>query len=153
MADGERSVRLRQRQDYELEITWDAAKPPVVADEPPPMGGGQGPNPSQLLLAAVGSCMTDSLHFALRKFSLEAGPLSAEAVAEVGRNAEGRQRVLSIEVRLSLGTVPADASKLARVLAQFEQFCTVGRSVAQGIATRVSVLDPEGRVLHGEGTA
>lgn len=153
MADGERSVRLRQRQGFELEITWDPDKPPVVADEPVPMGGGQGPNPSQLLLAAVASCMTDSLHFALRKFGLDAGPLSAEAVGEVGRNAEGRQRVLSIAVRLSVARVPEDASKFARVLAPFEQFCTVGQSVAQGIATRVAVLDPAGRVLHGEGAA
>lgn len=153
MADGERSVRLRQRQGFELEITWDPAKPPFVADEPVPMGGGQGPNPSQLLLAAVGSCMTDSLHFALRKFALDAGPLSTEARAEVGRNAEGRQRVLRIDVRLSLGAVPGDAAKLARVLAQFEQFCTVGQSVAQGIPTHVTVLDPAGRVLHGEGSA
>ena len=153
MADGERSVRLRQRQGFELEITWDPAQPPIVGDEPAPMGGGRGPNPSQLLLAAVASCMTDSLHFALRKFALEAGPLTAEARGEVGRNAEGRQRVLSIDVRLSLARVPEDRAKLARVLAQFEQFCTVGQSVAQGIPTRVTVLDPDGRVLHGEGAA
>jgi hypothetical protein len=45
--------------------------------------------------------------------------------------------------------VPDDAGKLARALAQFEQFCTVGQSVAQGIATRVSVRAPDGRLLHG----
>ena len=149
MADGERFIRLEQQHDFRVAITWDEARAPIVGDEPPPLGTGEGPNPSQLLLAAVASCMTDSLFFALRKFALDASPLSSEARAEVGRNAEGRQRVLAIDVRLSLARVPDDAGKLARALAQFEQFCTVGQSVAQGIATRVSVRAPDGRLLHG----
>jgi uncharacterized OsmC-like protein len=95
--------------------------------------------------------MTDSLLFALRKFKLDAEPLSAQVDATVGRNAEGRQRILSIEVSLGLGKLPDDPTKLARVLAQFEQFCTVGQSVAQGIPTRVSVRGPDGALLHGEG--
>lgn len=34
MTDAERSVRLRQRQGFEREITWDPAPPPVVAGVP-----------------------------------------------------------------------------------------------------------------------
>jgi uncharacterized OsmC-like protein len=150
MSEGTRSVRLVQQRDYRVAIEWDPSRPPLVADEPPPLGGGEGPNPSQLLLAAVANCMTDSLVFALRKFKLEAEPLTAQADGQVGRNAEGRQRVLSIDVRLTLGRVPEDAAKLQRVLAQFEQFCTVGQSVAEGIPTRVSVRAPDGTLLHGE---
>lgn len=149
MADGDRSIRLEQQRDYQVAIWWDDAKPPIIADEPPPLGGGQGPAPSQLLLGAVANCMTDSLVFALRKFRLEAEPLSTTATAEVGRNAEGRQRILSIAVRISMSRVPDDTAKLERVLGQFEQFCTVGQSVAQGIPTQVSVLGPDGAVLHG----
>jgi len=149
MSEGLRTIRLEQQHDYRVAITWDPAKPPIVADEPPPLGAGDGPSPSQLLLAAVANCMTDSLLFALRKFSLSAEPLSAEADGTIGRNAEGRQRVLSIDVRLRLGRVPEDAAKLARVFAQFEQFCTVGQSVAQGIPIRVSVQGPDGGALHG----
>lgn len=151
MADGDRSIRLEQQRDFQVAIWWDDAAPPIIGDEPPPLGAGRGPAPSQLLLAAVANCMTDSLLFALRKFRLEAEPLSATATAEVGRNADGRQRILAIDVRLSMSRVPDDATKLERVLAQFEQFCTVGQSVAQGIATRVSVLGPDGTVLHGPG--
>lgn len=151
MSDGHRTVSLRQQRDYRVEITWDPAREPVVADEPPPLGQGDGPSPSQLLLAAVANCMTDSLLFALRKFRLEAEPLSATADAEVGRNAEGRLRVLRIDVRLSMGRLPDDAAKLGRVLSQFEQFCTVGQSVAQGIPLRVSVAGPDGAVLHASG--
>mgnify|MGYP001180934619 FL=1 len=150
MADGERSVRIDQLGDYKVAITWDPGRPPLVADEPPPMGRGEGPSPGQLLLGAVGNCMTDSLLFALRKFKLDAEPLSTRVDAVVGRNPEGRQRFLSIDVALSLGRLPDDAPKLARVLAQFEQFCTVGQSVAQGIPTRVTVRGPDGALLHGE---
>jgi uncharacterized OsmC-like protein len=152
MADGERFIRLEQQHEFRVAITWDPARPSFVGDEPAPLGTGEGPNPSQLLLAAVASCMTDSLFFALRKFGLDASPLSAEARAEVGRNPEGRQRVLAIDVRLGLGRLPEDGAKLARALAQFEQFCTVGQSVAQGITTRVSVRAPDGIVLHGAAT-
>lgn len=150
MADGERSVRIEQQRDFRVAITWDPARPPLVADEPPPLGGGEGPTPGQLLLGAVGNCMTDSLLFALRKFRLEAEPLSAQVTGTVGRNAEGRQRYLAIGVELRLGALPQDAAKLERALGQFEQFCTVGQSVAQGIPTTVSVRGPDGALLHGE---
>jgi len=148
MSEGLRTIRLEQQQDYRVAITWDPARAPLVADEPPPLGKGEGPSPSQLLLAAVANCMTDSLLFALRKFALSGEPLSAEADGTIGRNPEGRQRVLGIDVRLRLGRMPEEAAKLARVFAQFEQFCTVGQSVAQGIPIRVSVLGPDGAVLH-----
>lgn len=145
-----RSIRLVQQQDYQVAITWDDSLPVLVGDEPPPLGAGKGPMPSQLLIAAVANCMTDSLLFALRKFKLDAEPLSAEASCQIGRNSEGRLRVLSIDVAIRMAKVPDDAAKLARVLAQFEQFCTVGQSVAQGIPTRVAVRGPDGNVLHGE---
>jgi uncharacterized OsmC-like protein len=151
--EAHRSIRLVQQQDFRVAIEWDPAQPALVGDEPPPLGGGAGPSPSQLLLAAVASCMTDSLHFALRKFSLDGGPLSTRASAQIGRNPAGRQRVLSIDIVLQLGRMPGDAAKLARTLAQFEEFCTVGRSVAQGIPTRVSVRAPDGALLHGEAGA
>ena len=143
-------VTLRQQQDYQFAIDFGSGKPVLLGDEPPPLGAGIGPSPDQLLCAAVGNCMSDSLLFALRKFKLDGEPLSTRVDAVVGRNPEGRQRFLSIDVALSLGRLPDDAPKLARVLAQFEQFCTVGQSVAQGIPTRVTVRGPDGALLHGE---
>ena len=71
----------------------------------------------------------------------------AEVVAEVGRNAEGRQRVLAIRAELRLG-VPADQlDHLQRVLDSFEQYCTVSQSVAAGIAITVHVSDSLGQAL------
>lgn len=65
----------------------------------------------------------------------------------MGRNPEGRMRVLHIRAVLTLG-VPADqVQHLDRALdqfEQFEQFCTVTQSVGQGIAIEVAVHDVTG---------
>jgi organic hydroperoxide reductase OsmC/OhrA len=87
------------------------------------------------------------LLFALRKFKQAPEPISCDVAAEVGRNAEGRLRVLGLDVVLTLG-VPADSLQhLDRVLEQFENFCTVAQSIGQGIPTRVAVQDSTGRKL------
>jgi uncharacterized OsmC-like protein len=146
--EGRRTVSLKQEHDFRVAISWSPDQPAIIGDEPPPLGVSAGPMPSQLLLAAVGNCMLDSLLFALRKFKLQAEPLTAEASCTVGRNDQGRQRVLMIEVHLHLGAIPEESAKLQRALDQFEQFCTVGQSVAQGIPTQVFVHGPDGAVMH-----
>ena len=87
-------VQLRQQQDYQFEIHFGEGVPVVVGDEPAPLGQGQGPSPVQLLAAAVGNCLSDSLLFALRKFKQAPEPIQCDVTAEVGRNPEGRLRVL-----------------------------------------------------------
>lgn len=147
MSNDNVTVRLAQRQDYQFDVQFGAGVPALLADEPPPLGAGQGPSPVQLLAAAVGNCLSDSLLFALRKFKQNPEPIQCEVSAEVGRNAEGRLRVLSIQATLTLG-VPAEALEhLERVLGSFEAYCTVTQSIAQGIPVRVSVLDAQGAVL------
>lgn len=148
MSDGEKhTVRLTQRRDYQFEVDFGADVPVLLADEPAPLGQGAGPSPVQLLAAAVGNCLSDSLLFALRKFKQQPGSMSAEVTAEVGRNAEGRLRVLGMTASLTLG-VPADTlDHLERALGQFEAFCTVTQSVGQGIAIRVQVFDAHGLQL------
>lgn len=138
------TVRLSQEQDYRFRVAFDSGVAVLTADEPAPLGGGQGPSPVELLAAAVGNCLSDSLLFALRKFKQAPEPLSAVVVAEVGRNAEGRMRVLSMKAQLTLGVPAASLQHLDRVLGQFEQFCTVTQSVGQGIAITVEVRDALG---------
>lgn len=141
------TVRLAQRQDYQFEVQFGPGVAPLLADEPAPLGQGQGPSPVQLLAAAVGNCLSDSLLFALRKFKQQPEPLQCEVSAEVGRNAEGRLRVLGLQATITLG-VPAQALEhLERVLTTFESYCTVTQSIAQGIAVRVQVIDAQGAVL------
>jgi len=140
-------VELKQLENYQFSIDFGQQEKAWISDEPPPLGGGQGPSPSQLLAAAVGNCLSDSLLFALRKFKQSPEPMRTEVLAEIGRNAEGRLRVLSISVGLHLGKEAADFEHLDRVLGQFEAFCTVSQSVGQGIPILATVFDAKGLPL------
>lgn len=137
-------VQLTQKQDYQFDIHFGGDVPSVMGDEPAPLGAGQGPSPVQLLSAAVGNCLSDSLLFALRKFKQAPEPLRCDVHAEVGRNAEGRLRVLEIKAVLTLGVPGASLAHLDRVLSQFEAYCTVTQSVGQGIDIVVEVVDALG---------
>ena len=97
------SVSLKQQADYRFEINFGDNIPRLIADEPAPLGKGEGPSPAQLLCASVGNCLSDSLVFALRKFKQAPEPLRCDVQAEVGRNPEGRLRILGIHATLRLG--------------------------------------------------
>jgi uncharacterized OsmC-like protein len=147
MSDLIERVQLRQQQDYQFHIHFGEGLPVLTGDEPPPLGKGQGPTPVQLLAAAVGNCLSDSLLFALRKFKQTPEPIQCDVTAEVGRNPENRLRVLSIRAVLTLGVPAAKLEHLDRVLDQFESFCTVASSVSQGIPVTVEVMDSTGKRL------
>ena len=147
MAGTTETVRLVQRQDYQFDMEFGGNAPNWLADEPPPLGQGAGPSPVQLLAAAVGNCLSDSLLFALRKFKQAPDPIECEVVAEIGRNAENRLRVLGMQVQLTLGVAANTLQHLERVLDQFEAFCTVTQSVGAGIPITVRVRDAAGTVL------
>lgn len=144
------TVSLRQQADYRFEIRFGENLPSLIADEPAPLGQGEGPCPAQLLAASVGNCLSDSLLFALRKFKQAPEPLRCEVTAEVGRNPEGRQRILGIHATITLGVAAGSLEHLDRALAQFEAFCTVTQSVRQAIPVRVTVLDAAGLTLRDQ---
>ena len=137
-------VQLQQKQDYQFDIHFGDVIPSLLGDEPAPLGSGQGPSPVQLLASAVGCCLSDSLLFALRKFKQVPEPIRCEVDADVGRNAEGRLRVLGIKAVLTLGVPAAALAHLDRVLEQFEAYCTVTQSVGQGIPVSIEVVDALG---------
>jgi uncharacterized OsmC-like protein len=147
MSDKPISVELTQQQDYRFSINFGDSIPVLTADEPAPLGTGQGPSPVQLLCAAVGSCLSDSLLFALRKFKQAPEPIRCSVQAEVGRNADARMRVLQMKATLTLGVPAGTLEHLDRVLTQFEAFCTVTQSVGQGIPVTVQVFDATGARL------
>ena len=144
MSESTIHVRLQQKQDYQFDIHFGGAVPVLTGDEPAPLGAGQGPSPVQLLAAAVGNCLSDSLLFALRKFKQAPEPITCDVTAEVGRNAEERMRVLGIRAVLTVGVPAASLEHLDRVLSQFESYCTVTQSVGQGIPVSVQVFDALG---------
>jgi uncharacterized OsmC-like protein len=148
MSDNTIRVELLQQQDYAFDVRFGGTVTDLRTDEPEPLGRGSGPSPVQLLAAAVGNCLSDSLLFALRKFKQAPEPLRCRIEAETGRNAEGRMRVVQIRASLYLGVPAARLAHLDRVLATFENFCTVTQSVGQGIAITVEVWDADGQRLQ-----
>jgi uncharacterized OsmC-like protein len=147
MANKMVTVELKQLSKFQFSIDFDESIPKLLTDEPSPLGEGKGPSPVQLLAAAVGNCLSDSLFFALMKFHQSPEPIHTTVQAEVGRNAEGRMRVIKMDAKLHLGVPAKKLEHLDRVLEQFEDFCTVTQSVGQGIPIHIRVLDSQGLVL------
>lgn len=147
MSESNVRITLRQRQDYSFDVDFGSGIPVLLADEPAPLGTGQGPSPVQLLAAAVGNCLSDSLLFALRKFKQAPEPLQCSVEAEVGRNEQKRLRVLKMTAALHLGVPAAALEHLDRVLDTFEAYCTVTQSVGQGIPIELQVYDSTGQRL------
>ncbi len=142
------SVTLEQQGPYAFRIDFGgAAFASLISDEPPPLGAGEGPNPSELLLASVANCLSASLLFALRKFKNAPGAIRAEISAAPERSAQGRLRIPRAKVTIHLAEPAASLEHFDRALAQFEQFCTVTQSVREGIAVEVEVIDGDG-VAH-----
>ena len=142
------SVKLVQVADYRFAIHYQDGAPPLPGDEPPPLGQSQGATPSQFLAAAVGSCLSDSLLFALRKFKQNPDPIQSIARCVISRNAENRLRISDIFVDIQIGVQGSTIDNLDRVLAQFQDFCTVSSSVSLGIPVHVSVKDKDGTQLY-----
>ncbi len=141
------SVHLLQVHDYQFDIDFGSPLALLRADEPAPLGQGAGPSPVQLLASAVGNCLSASLLFALRKFKQQPEPISCRVQAEVGRNADGRLRVLSMTATLTLGTRAEALEHLDRALGSFESFCTVTQSISAAIPVEVQVFDAGGTRL------
>lgn len=144
-------VVLEQGEDFAFRIRFPGTSlDALLSDESAPLGHDRGPNPSRMLLAAIGNCLVASLLFALRKHKNTSGPLTAEISATPARNEQGRWRIPTASVTLRLPGHDTDYQRLDRVLAQFEDFCVVTQSVRQGIDVAVSVVDAEGHVLLGD---
>lgn len=125
---------------YEIEVDFGVpGLDTFTVDEPPPLGGGQGPNPARLLGAAVGSCMSASLLYCLRRAHLDAPRLRTRVEGTLVRNERGRMRIGALRVTLVPGMEPQDAARAARCLELFEDFCIVGQSVQAGIPLEVHV--------------
>ena len=136
---------LEQEGPYAFKVSFEGtAVEALHTDEAPPLGGGTGPGPSDLLLAGVANCLSASLLFALRKFKNAPGPIRAEITGRKERNASGRWRIPRADVVITLSDKAADLAQFERVMAQFEEFCIVTQSVREGVAVDVKVVDADG---------
>lgn len=145
MADNTFSVKLKLLEKYLFEVDFGEFGN-IMTDEPPPLGDGEGPNPSAMLAASVANCMAASLLFALRKYKDDPGELNATVTATTDR-VEKRLRIVKLEVTLQLGVEGDRLESLPRVLSVFEDFCVVTQSVRHGVPVEVRVLDSAGTEL------
>lgn len=142
------SVTITQKQNYQFLVDFGGGMPKLLADEPAPLGRGEGPAPTHMLAAAVANCLSASLLFSLQKFKQDAGGITTKATCLVDRNANNRLRVLRMDVTIQLGKEGAELAHLDRVLGQFEDFCTVSQSVQTGIPIKIVVTDSKGLRLE-----
>lgn len=142
------SVTITQKQNYQFLVDFGAGIPGLVADEPAPLGQGEGPAPTHMLLAAVANCLSASLLFSLQKFKQDAGGITTRATCTIDRNESNRLRIQNIDVAIQFGKDGAELAHLDRVLGQFEEFCTVTQSVRAGIPVSISVTDGKGQRLE-----
>jgi organic hydroperoxide reductase OsmC/OhrA len=138
---GERfTVDLTLRDNYAFTVAFnDADVPPIIVDERPPLGEGNGPNPARLLAAAVGSCLSASLLFCLRKAHIEPDELRTTVEGTIVRNERGRLRIGGLRVRLAPEVTAEQRERMGRCLDLFQDFCLVTESVRDGIAVDVEV--------------
>jgi len=133
-------IALEQVQDLEFRVKFDGDNfPDLTMDEPPPVGGDQGPNATRLLAAAIGNCLSASLLFCLRKSRVDIQSLRAVVRIELGRNEKGRMRIGKIEVDIEPKISEEEKQKAKRCLQLFEDFCIVTQSVREGIDVKVAV--------------
>jgi uncharacterized OsmC-like protein len=134
------SISMDSIRDYEFRVTFNAEEfKEIVLDEPPPVGRGRGPNPGQMLAAAIGSCLSASLLFCARKLRLNMQGLHTDVTVTHARNEKGRLRIGKIDVVIDPRIVEPDEQKLQRCLDMYEDFCVVTQSVRKGLDVSVKV--------------
>jgi organic hydroperoxide reductase OsmC/OhrA len=134
------SVSMRRLDGFRFEVDFGLKDvPPMIMDEPAPVGRDSGPNASKVLAAAMGNCLTASLLFCLEKARAEVGAVETKVNGVLRRNEQGRWRVAQVDVEI-ISEVPAEFRKqFERCSGLFEDFCVVSKSIEQGIPINVRV--------------
>lgn len=137
------SLRLERREGYRFAIDFEQPPvPPLLVDEPKPLGDGAGPNAARLLGAAVGNCLSASLLYCLERAHVPVHGMETRVHGTIERNDRGRLRITGLRVHLEPDVAPEDRLRMERCLGLFEDFCIVTESVRQGIHVGVEVATP-----------
>ena len=113
--------------------------PPLLMDEPAPLGSGAGPNAARVLAAAVGNCLSASALYCLRKARIDVLDMHTTVSATMERDEADRLRVTNFDVRLHPVVEESDQPRMRRCMELFEDFCVVTQSVRAGIEVGVTV--------------
>ena len=133
-------TKLELLEDYRFKVEFDVdGLPSLVVDEMKPIGKGLGPNPTRLLSASVGHCLSSSLLYCLSKAKVKVKKLETTVKANVERNEEGYLRIEGLDVQIHLEVDKEDKLRVPRCLSIFENYCTVTQSVRKGIEVKVNI--------------
>jgi organic hydroperoxide reductase OsmC/OhrA len=134
------STRLKLLEGYKFKVEFDTYSiPSLLVDEMKPIGEGEGPNPTRLLSAAVGHCISSSLLYCSGKARVHVKKLETTVQAKVERNTEGYLRIAGLDVQVHLEVSEADKARVPHCLKIFENYCTVTQSVRRGIDVKISI--------------
>jgi uncharacterized OsmC-like protein len=136
------TVRLARGYEFVAEFNDLPGAPPMLFDEPEPLGGNRAPSAAAVLAAAVGNCLAASVTYCLRRAHVDVQEMTAQVKARVARNDKGRYRVHGIDVELTPMLGDGSPASIDRCAALFEDFCVVTASVKQGIPVRVALKRP-----------
>src|SRR5215831_9804763 len=64
-------VRLELDSGYRFRVSFGDGRKDLITDLAPPLGHGEGPEPSELLAAAVGNCLASSFLYCARRARIE----------------------------------------------------------------------------------
>lgn len=135
---GSFSLHIDHIDGYEFKIHFDRPSlEDLIVDEAPPLGRDQGPNPARLLAGALGSCLSASLLFCLRRANVPVSDLKSDVEVQLVRNERQRLRLGRVKVNLYPKSEPS--IDFRSCLEQFEDFCVVTQSVREGIDVEVEV--------------
>lgn len=142
-------LSLTLEDGYRFTVEFDQeGVPPLLLDEPPPLGEGSGPNAARILAAAVGNCLSASLLFCMQKVRIESRKITTTVQGTLVRNAEGRFRIGEIRALIEPSLTPEEQERISRCLDVFEDYCIVTESVRRGVDVLVEV---QPRTIPAEG--
>lgn len=134
------TIRLARGFEFVAEFPDTPGAPPILFDEPAPLGEGRGASAAEVLGAALGNCLAASLTFCLRRARFEVNGMTALVTTHTGKNERGRHRLQKIDVELQ-PVIGGQGDNLGRCAEIFEDFCIVTASVQHGIPVSVTLKD------------
>ena len=141
-----RRVRVQWLGEYRTQIDVRGVHQ-IQGDETPEYGGADtGPMPTELLLAALGSCMCLAVAHVARKRRMEIAALSVDVAAEKDM-AAFRFCEIALLVRADL---PQDS--LDPLVAQARRYCFVSNTLSEGCTITYTAVSTAGASAGGSST-
>jgi uncharacterized OsmC-like protein len=140
MGDDSFSIDIKHVRDLAFEVDFGIdGVANFMMDEPEPLSRGSGPNPTRVLAASLGACLSASLLFCLQKARSEVKGIETRVKTEMTRNEQGRLRVGGMQVDITVDAEESQSKGIDRCTRIFKDFCVVTESVKNGVPVEVEV--------------